>query len=254
MYKAIHRPVLAAETLRLLAPDVRSDALFVDATTGEGGHTELFLSSCPRLTAIALDADKERLLAYLRDHIYANATGSSKSRLSAVEKEVYAGTDFIDAACLSVLYELNPFCRGIGNVSACFLPNVCLDSNGLRLSRRENGKEESLILDFADGSSTYASFEIDGCVYRRYSCYVPYLRLDQLPIFGYSLASLCQSSPSSKILLSKFRLNNVISETPVELDEGAAEIFDFLSPHQLPFLSLKGKPKHYLPTIPCGCS
>ena len=72
MYKAIHRPVLAAETLRLLAPDVRSDALFVDATTGEGGHTELFLSSCPRLTAIALDADariqekaKERLACFL---------------------------------------------------------------------------------------------------------------------------------------------------------------------------------------------
>lgn len=72
MYEAVHRPVLAAEALRLLAPDAQSEALFIDATTGEGGHTELFLSSRPRLTAVALDADrriqekaKERLARFL---------------------------------------------------------------------------------------------------------------------------------------------------------------------------------------------
>lgn len=66
-YCPVHKPVMAGEVLRLLVPP-RPDALLIDATTGEGGHTELFLQRYPQLTVTALDADsriqqkaKERL-------------------------------------------------------------------------------------------------------------------------------------------------------------------------------------------------
>jgi len=52
-----HTPVLLEETLRFLAP--RKDGeLMIDATLGEGGHSEAFLSRFPTLRIIGIDADE----------------------------------------------------------------------------------------------------------------------------------------------------------------------------------------------------
>ena len=50
-----HRPVLAAETVELLAP--RPGALVVDATCGGGGHTELILKAGADVLALDQDPD-----------------------------------------------------------------------------------------------------------------------------------------------------------------------------------------------------
>lgn len=72
-----HTPVLLEETISLLAP--RGDGeLMVDATQGEGGHSEAFLSRFPSLKLIGVDADpaiqavaKERLAPFGdRVHFY----------------------------------------------------------------------------------------------------------------------------------------------------------------------------------------
>ncbi len=52
----VHEPVLLKETLELLVPPT-GDGLFVDATLGEGGHTEAFLRKYPQLSVIGVDAD-----------------------------------------------------------------------------------------------------------------------------------------------------------------------------------------------------
>ena len=51
-----HYPVLKDEVLSLLQPKGEEE-LLVDATLGEGGHSELFLKSWPSLKVVALDAD-----------------------------------------------------------------------------------------------------------------------------------------------------------------------------------------------------
>ncbi len=52
----VHTSVLLQECLQLLAPDTE-DAVFIDRTLGEGGHTEAFLRTFPALNAIGIDAD-----------------------------------------------------------------------------------------------------------------------------------------------------------------------------------------------------
>lgn len=52
----VHTPVMAAEVLRELVPS-RENALMVDCTTGEGGHSKLFLEKYPSLKIIGLDCD-----------------------------------------------------------------------------------------------------------------------------------------------------------------------------------------------------
>jgi len=52
-----HYPVLKEEVLSLLQPK-REDGLLIDATLGEGGHSELFLETRPSLKVAAVDADK----------------------------------------------------------------------------------------------------------------------------------------------------------------------------------------------------
>jgi 16S rRNA (cytosine1402-N4)-methyltransferase len=68
--EVIHTPVLLEEALRYLAPR-KAGELMVDATIGEGGHSEAFLSRFPSLRIIGIDADssiqdiaKARLSAY----------------------------------------------------------------------------------------------------------------------------------------------------------------------------------------------
>jgi 16S rRNA (cytosine1402-N4)-methyltransferase len=63
----VHQSVLLAETLELLVPPA-GDALMVDATLGEGGHAEAFLSRYPRLSLIGLDADSS-ILAVARERL-----------------------------------------------------------------------------------------------------------------------------------------------------------------------------------------
>lgn len=53
----VHTPVLLEETIQYLAP--KSDnALMIDATLGEGGHSFAFLSRFPTLRIVGVDADK----------------------------------------------------------------------------------------------------------------------------------------------------------------------------------------------------
>jgi 16S rRNA (cytosine1402-N4)-methyltransferase len=56
----VHVPVLLEAVLDLLAPP-DGEACLVDATLGEGGHTEAFLSRFPRLRVVGVDKDGEIL-------------------------------------------------------------------------------------------------------------------------------------------------------------------------------------------------
>ena len=58
----VHQPVLLAEVLDLLVPPA-DGGLLVDATLGEGGHAEAFLSRYPRLSLIGVDRDPVILAA-----------------------------------------------------------------------------------------------------------------------------------------------------------------------------------------------
>ncbi|HUX12888.1 MAG TPA: 16S rRNA (cytosine(1402)-N(4))-methyltransferase RsmH [Spirochaetia bacterium] len=54
----IHYTVMGREVLQNLAPPI-TPSLLVDATLGEGGHSDLFLSQYPDLQVIGLDADAD---------------------------------------------------------------------------------------------------------------------------------------------------------------------------------------------------
>jgi 16S rRNA (cytosine1402-N4)-methyltransferase len=54
----VHYSVMKEEVYKYLEPG-EDDSLFVDCTLGEGGHTEMFLSRCPHLHTIGLDADEK---------------------------------------------------------------------------------------------------------------------------------------------------------------------------------------------------
>lgn len=53
-----HTPVLLQECLEFLAPE-KPNAVMVDGTLGEGGHSAAFLSRFPDLTVFGIDADAE---------------------------------------------------------------------------------------------------------------------------------------------------------------------------------------------------
>lgn len=58
----LHRPVLAARCLELLAPALAEPGcVMVDATLGMGGHTELVLAACPHARVIGIDRDPQAL-------------------------------------------------------------------------------------------------------------------------------------------------------------------------------------------------
>jgi 16S rRNA (cytosine1402-N4)-methyltransferase len=73
----VHTPVLLAEVLDLLVPPA-DDGLLVDATLGEGGHSEAFLRRYPRLSVIGLDQDPA-ILAVARERL---APYGDRARLS----------------------------------------------------------------------------------------------------------------------------------------------------------------------------
>lgn len=54
-----HRPVLLLEATGLLAPE--RGGLFVDATLGLGGHSEVILSASPETRVLGIDRDREAL-------------------------------------------------------------------------------------------------------------------------------------------------------------------------------------------------
>ncbi|MBR4791523.1 MAG: 16S rRNA (cytosine(1402)-N(4))-methyltransferase RsmH [Treponema sp.] len=79
--KIVHTPVLLKECLDYLSPvgeAYENNALMIDSTLGEGGHTFNFLSTYPNLSIIGVDADKsiqakarERLAQFAeRVHFY----------------------------------------------------------------------------------------------------------------------------------------------------------------------------------------
>lgn len=55
----LHYPVLHREVLESLIIDPEKEARLIDCTTGEGGHTQLFLDKYPKLNVTGLDRDKE---------------------------------------------------------------------------------------------------------------------------------------------------------------------------------------------------
>lgn len=55
----VHYSVMRNEILQYLVSDAQQEALMVDCTCGEGGHTHLFLSTYPKLKVIGLDRDSE---------------------------------------------------------------------------------------------------------------------------------------------------------------------------------------------------
>jgi 16S rRNA (cytosine1402-N4)-methyltransferase len=63
----IHTSVLLQECLSMLAPET-SDALLIDGTLGEGGHSEAFLTTYPDLRIIGIDADV-RIQARARERL-----------------------------------------------------------------------------------------------------------------------------------------------------------------------------------------
>lgn len=66
-----HRPVMPEEVLALLAPE--RGGLFIDATLGMGGHTELILQRVPQARVLGFDRDAESLrLAQERLRPYAD--------------------------------------------------------------------------------------------------------------------------------------------------------------------------------------
>lgn len=58
MMEIVHYPVMHREVLENL-PIPEGDALLIDCTTGEGGHTSLFLGKYPSLSVIGIDRDSE---------------------------------------------------------------------------------------------------------------------------------------------------------------------------------------------------
>ena len=65
--EVIHTPVLLEETIKYLSPR-KYGGLMIDATVGEGGHSNAFLSQFPGLHVIAIDADPE-ILAVARERL-----------------------------------------------------------------------------------------------------------------------------------------------------------------------------------------
>lgn len=55
----LHYPVMHQEVLDNLTIPQDRDAVMIDCTTGEGGHTKFFLDKYPNLKVIGIDRDKE---------------------------------------------------------------------------------------------------------------------------------------------------------------------------------------------------
>ena len=78
LMEIVHYSVMKSEVVSFLKPD-KSGQLLVDATTGEGGHSEWFLKNYPDLNIVCLDADidimdiaKKRLERYAGQVIFYN--------------------------------------------------------------------------------------------------------------------------------------------------------------------------------------
>ncbi|MCI7455117.1 MAG: 16S rRNA (cytosine(1402)-N(4))-methyltransferase RsmH [Spirochaetales bacterium] len=55
----LHYPVMHQEVLDNLTIPADRDAVMIDCTTGEGGHTKLFLDTYPNLKVVGIDRDRE---------------------------------------------------------------------------------------------------------------------------------------------------------------------------------------------------
>jgi 16S rRNA (cytosine1402-N4)-methyltransferase len=79
-----HVPVLLKQVVEYLKPHTKEEKItFIDGTTGEGGHAQVFLSEFPSINMICVDTDsrilalaKERLAAYSSRVRFINSTFS----------------------------------------------------------------------------------------------------------------------------------------------------------------------------------
>lgn len=80
-----HTPVLANECIEFLG--CRNGGVFVDCTSGEGGHTELMLQASPNVRTISLDLDPDMLdYAKYRLSQYLNRTNFIHSNFADIDK------------------------------------------------------------------------------------------------------------------------------------------------------------------------
>src|SRR5215203_3785670 len=87
----IHLPVLPGETVEFLNAGI--GGLFVDATLGLGGHSELILGAANRNLVIAIDQDEEAIeLAEKRLEPFAGRVRISHSNFSQI-RSVLDGFD-----------------------------------------------------------------------------------------------------------------------------------------------------------------
>ncbi len=81
----IHKPVLLAETLKLLKP--QAGEIFVDATLGLGGHTEAVLSSDDKIRVLGVDQDLEAIeFAKRRLEKFGERIGIFHANFSAIKQ------------------------------------------------------------------------------------------------------------------------------------------------------------------------
>jgi MraW methylase family len=86
----LHRPVMTQETLEGL--DAARGGLFVDATLGLGGHSELILRASPNSRVIGFDRDAESIelasarLAEFGERFMAGHIGRSRYFIISIER------------------------------------------------------------------------------------------------------------------------------------------------------------------------
>ncbi|MFW0792879.1 16S rRNA (cytosine(1402)-N(4))-methyltransferase RsmH [Gordonia sp. CPCC 205515] len=98
-----HVPVMAARIIELLDPaltDTDSAPVFVDATLGAGGHSELMLTTHPQVRVIGIDRDRSALdIARDRLSAYGDRITFHQARFDEIgDVLVDAGVHRIDAA------------------------------------------------------------------------------------------------------------------------------------------------------------
>ena len=149
----VHRPVLLEEVISLLAPDQAAERpsraqILVDATLGEGGHSDCFLQRFPDLTVVGVDADPvmlSRARARLASH------GERVEYVNAWFDDYFAHCDIEpDRVLLDLgisMYHFSLSGRGFSFKSDEPLDMRLDPSNGTSADDLVNGLDESKLAD-----------------------------------------------------------------------------------------------------------
>ena len=114
----VHQPVLTQEILDMLLEsfDKKQDFIFIDGTTGEGGHSEIFFREFPQSKGILLDRDrniieiaKKRLAPYHKQILFFENCNFSKLKLP---NEIKVNFILVDLGISSYHYKTSQ--RGFG--------------------------------------------------------------------------------------------------------------------------------------------